>query len=120
MSTIWAIRETFVGIICVNAPVIGPPLVKKGTSLFSSITSSFSQRCPEEDAASLGHPTIITIGRRRTHPNRLKRDGHPDDAATGWTTINASDEYVLMDYGDGDRSKGNDGAENGRAAAGRG
>lgn len=102
VSTIWAIRETFVGIICVNAPIIGPWLVKKGSHWAHSITSS---RASSDQNSGL--PTIITIGQRSMRLGRRKREkggGSGIDGrtgATGWTTINDSDECVLEHHSDG-------------------
>ncbi|KAM3534409.1 hypothetical protein MY4038_002374 [Beauveria bassiana] len=106
VSTIWAIRETFVGIICVNAPILGPWLVKRCSLWAHSI--SFSSRRGSKNGGGGGGggdhngggglPTIITIGQRSMRLGRLKKDGKVDGrngAMTGWTTINDSDECVL-------------------------
>ncbi|KAM3502059.1 hypothetical protein MY10362_005115 [Beauveria mimosiformis] len=102
VSTIWAIRETFVGIICVNAPILGPWLVKKGSlwvqSISSSLHGSKNNGGGDHNGGGGGLPTIITIGQRSMRLGRLKKDGKVDGrngATTGWTTINDSDECVL-------------------------
>ncbi|KAM3514288.1 hypothetical protein MY11210_002078 [Beauveria gryllotalpidicola] len=106
VSTIWAIRETFVGIICVNAPILGPWLVKRGTLWAHTIAASARHASRNGAAAgaaaaadhNAGLPTIITIGQRSMRLGRLKKDGKGDGrsgATTGWTTINDSDECVL-------------------------
>ncbi|KAM3436357.1 hypothetical protein NHJ13734_005127 [Beauveria thailandica] len=108
VSTIWAIRETFVGIICVNAPILGPWLVKR-CSLWAHSISSSSRRGSNNNGGGdrnnnnnnnngRGLPTIITIGQRSMRLGRLKKDGKVDGrngATMGWTTINDSDECVL-------------------------
>ncbi|TQW00983.1 hypothetical protein V2A60_002011 [Cordyceps javanica] len=96
VSTIWAIRETFVGIICVNAPILGPWLVKKGSVWAHSISSS--RHSSKNNDRNAGLPTIITIGQRSMRLGRPKKDGKADGrtgATTGWTTINDSDECVV-------------------------
>lgn len=90
VSTIWAIRETFVGIISVNAPILGPWLIRKCTFIAQSVVS--------RDRSTEGNkPTgisIITIGRQSYRLDRLKRDGNRQNPP-GWTTINGSDEYIM-------------------------
>ncbi|KAJ6788241.1 hypothetical protein PWT90_10622 [Aphanocladium album] len=100
VSTIWAIRETFVGIICVNAPIIGPWLVKKGSIWAHSISSS---RGSSKHDPNGGLPTIITIGQRSMRLGRRNKNGKKGEGggATGWTTINDSDECVLEHGGEG-------------------
>ncbi|KAK2591330.1 hypothetical protein QQS21_010983 [Conoideocrella luteorostrata] len=95
ISTIWAIRETFVGIISVNAPILGPWIIRKCTFIAQSVTSK------DRSATDGGNKTkglsIITIGRRSYRMDRLKRDDkrqHPP----GWTTINDSEEYIMDEY----------------------
>ncbi|OAA40118.1 hypothetical protein BBO_06176 [Beauveria brongniartii RCEF 3172] len=110
VSTIWAIRETFVGIICVNAPILGPWLVKKGSLWAHSISSSLhgsnnNGGDNNNNNNGGGLPTIITIGQRSMRLGRLKKDGKVDGrngATMGWTTINDSDECVLETRDDRD------------------
>ncbi|ATY63579.1 hypothetical protein A9K55_008667 [Cordyceps militaris] len=95
VSTIWAIRETFVGIICVNAPILGPWLVRKGSLWAQSISSS--RNSSKNNDHNGGLPTIITIGQRSMRLGRLKKDGKAEGragATIGWTTINDSDECI--------------------------
>lgn len=107
VSTIWAIRETFVGIVCVNAPILGPWLVRHCSRLAQSISSSKNSSKHDPNGAAgaaagggvAGLPTIITIGQRSMRLGRLKKDGkragRGNSGLTGWTTIiNDSDEYV--------------------------
>lgn len=87
-STIWAIRETFVAIIAVNAPCIKP--------LFSSATWIGSTR--ETSKNQSGYPTgdsqsTSVFGRykNRTKPSQLGSvDTNPG---------RASDEFILHDRG---------------------
>lgn len=115
VSIIWAIRETFVGIVCVNAPILGPWLVKKGSLWAHSISSS---RHGSKDGGDHngGLPTIITIGQRSMRLGRLKKDGKVDGrngATMGWTTINDSDECVLETRAErDDKDRGAKGGKN--------
>lgn len=114
VSTIWAIRETvrsssqrnryilynftdifwmqFVGIISVNAPVLGPWIIKKFTFIAQSVSSKDRSR---SDGQNRGI-SIVTIGRQSYRLDRLKRDGMKHNPP-GWTTINDSEEYIMED-----------------------
>ncbi|GAB0138622.1 hypothetical protein EsDP_00006848 [Epichloe bromicola] len=91
VSTIWAIRETFVGIISVNAPILGPWIIRK----FSSITQGVKSRSRSTTDAN-NNPkgfSIVTIGRQSYRLGRLGRDGGRQ-GPPGWTSINNSEEHI--------------------------
>ncbi|KAE8350546.1 hypothetical protein BDV28DRAFT_138925 [Aspergillus coremiiformis] len=78
-STIWAIRETFVAIIAVNAPCIKP--------LFSSTTWLGSSRDPSRSGKNFKSYSMSVL---RSKPSHL-------DSTRG--TKRSSDEFILGDAG---------------------
>ncbi|KHN94415.1 uncharacterized protein MAM_07731 [Metarhizium album ARSEF 1941] len=88
VSTIWAIRETFVGIISVNAPILGPWIIRKGTVIVHSVSSR------DRSGSDLGPKalSVVTIGRaHRPHCHGGKY------GPTDWTAMSASEEYMVGD-----------------------
>ncbi|KFG79052.1 hypothetical protein MANI_029472 [Metarhizium anisopliae] len=90
VSTIWAIRETFVGIISVNAPILGPWIIRKCTNMVHSISSNDRS---ESDVGNRGI-SIVTIGRQNHRLERRNWSGQKHEPP-GWTTINDSEEYIM-------------------------
>ncbi|KAG5953580.1 hypothetical protein E4U53_004679 [Claviceps sorghi] len=93
VSTIWAIRETFVGIISVNAPILGPWLIRKCSFIAQTVVSKQSSSDVNSKPKGI---SVVTIGRKSYRLDRLKRDGKRPDPP-GWTTINDSEENIIDD-----------------------
>lgn len=91
VSTIWAIRETFVGIISVNAPILGPWIVRKFSSVAKSVTSK--NRSTADANNKPKSFSVVTIGRQSYRLGRLRRDGGRQ-GPPGWTSINNSEEHI--------------------------
>ncbi|KAG6005661.1 hypothetical protein E4U21_007777 [Claviceps maximensis] len=94
VSTIWAIRETFVGIISVNAPILGPWLIKKCTFIAQTVGSK--QQLSNETKSKTKGFSVVTIGRKGYRLDHLKKDGKRPNPP-GWTTINDSEESIIVD-----------------------
>lgn len=122
VSTIWAIRETvshtdpatflrqegdcdltnddqmlivfqFVGIISVNAPILGPWIIRKCSFLAQTVVSK-DQSSSEGNTKPKGF-SIVTIGRKGYRLDHLKKDGKRPNPP-GWTTINDSEESIIV------------------------
>ncbi|KAK5993742.1 hypothetical protein PT974_07179 [Cladobotryum mycophilum] len=90
LGTIWSIRETFVGIIAVNAPILGPWVTKQ-----ASVVSS---RASKSRSGTGSKPDIVTIGQQSNRLERLAKNGRA--FKTGWTTIDdGSEENVAQNGG---------------------
>ncbi|KAJ0278129.1 hypothetical protein COL940_007392 [Colletotrichum noveboracense] len=95
LGTIWSIRETFVGILAVNAPVLGPWIAKNASAVRSRTSKNRSKTGGQESA---NH--IVTIGAKEsTHRlDRLTKDGR---RGLGWTEIdNDSEERIMKTQND--------------------
>ncbi|KAG5932124.1 hypothetical protein E4U59_007719 [Claviceps monticola] len=92
VSTIWAIRETFVGVISVNAPILGPWIIRKCT--FIAQTAVSKQQSSNDANSKQKGLSVVTIGRKGYRLDRLKRDGKRPNPP-GWTTINDSEESIM-------------------------
>ncbi|KAF4919189.1 hypothetical protein CGCVW01_v008097 [Colletotrichum viniferum] len=95
LGTIWSIRETFVGILAVNAPVLGPWIAKNASAVRSRTSKNRSKTGGQESA---NH--IVTIGAKEsTHRlDRLTKDGR---RVLGWTEIdNDSEERIMKTQND--------------------
>ncbi|RYP05601.1 hypothetical protein DL765_009802 [Monosporascus sp. GIB2] len=86
VGTIWSIRETFVGIVAVNAPVLGPWIARGATV----IASKGSKDCSMANASDESHDHIVTIGKQSNRLDRLTKDGR------GWTTIDGESEERIV------------------------
>ncbi|KAG5927496.1 hypothetical protein E4U42_002173 [Claviceps africana] len=93
VSTIWAIRETFVGVISVNAPILGPWLIRKCSFIAQTVVSKSSSSGVNSKAKGV---SVVTIGRKGYRFDRVKKDGKRLDPP-GWTTINDSEENIIGD-----------------------
>ncbi|KAF6816449.1 hypothetical protein CMUS01_12266 [Colletotrichum musicola] len=97
LGTIWSIRETFVGILAVNAPVLGPWIAKNASAVRSRTSKNRSKTGGQESASH-----IVTIGAKEsTHRlERLGKDGRARKG-TGWTEIdNDSEERIMKTQND--------------------
>ncbi|WYZ46646.1 hypothetical protein EsH8_IX_000871 [Colletotrichum jinshuiense] len=97
LGTIWSIRETFVGILAVNAPVLGPWIAKNASAVRSRTSKNRSKTGGQESA---NH--IVTIGAKdSTHRlDRLTKDGR-SRKGVGWTEIdNTSEERIMKTQND--------------------
>ncbi|TDZ21622.1 hypothetical protein C8034_v006576 [Colletotrichum sidae] len=97
LGTIWSIRETFVGILAVNAPVLGP-WIAKSASAVRSRTSKNRSKASGQDS---DNHHIVTIGAKEsTRLERLGKDGRARKGL-GWTTIdNDSEERIMKTQND--------------------
>ncbi|KAG5982187.1 hypothetical protein E4U55_002205 [Claviceps digitariae] len=95
LSAIWATRETFVGVISVNAPILGPWIIRKFSFIARSVISSREQSSNDANSKPKGFPVGAT-DRKNYELNRLKRDGKRK-YPPGWTTISDSDENIVVD-----------------------
>ncbi|KAJ4863676.1 hypothetical protein T069G_00206 [Trichoderma breve] len=90
LGTIWSIRETFVAIIAVNAPILGPWMTKKASVISSRGSKSKSNQSGETGSG----PGLVTIGQQSNRLERLGKDGRAHK--TGWTTIDdGSEEHIV-------------------------
>ncbi|KAF5135171.1 hypothetical protein E5D57_005815 [Metarhizium anisopliae] len=80
----------FVGIISVNAPILGPWIIRKCTNMVHSISSKDRS---ESDVGNRG-VSIVTIGRQNHRLERRNWGGQKHEPP-GWTTINDSEEYIM-------------------------
>ncbi|KAL7945277.1 hypothetical protein V8C42DRAFT_322680 [Trichoderma barbatum] len=88
LGTIWSIRETFVAIIAVNAPIIGPWMTKK-----ASVVATRGSRSNQSANTGSG-PGLVTIGQQSNRLERLAKDGRAHKV--GWTTIDdGSEEHIV-------------------------
>ncbi|KAJ0159521.1 hypothetical protein CTA2_9541 [Colletotrichum tanaceti] len=97
LGTIWSIRETFVGILAVNAPVLGPWIAKNASAVRSRASKN---RSSGNDPDSANH--IVTIGAKDS-AHRLERLGKDGRAlrGLGWTEIgNDSEERIIETQND--------------------
>ncbi|KAK6218427.1 hypothetical protein QIS74_06307 [Colletotrichum tabaci] len=94
LGTIWSIRETFVGILAVNAPVLGPWIAKNASAVRSRASKNRSKTGGDPDSAS----HIVTIGAKdSTHRlERLGKDGR-SLRGLGWTEIDNDSEERIME-----------------------
>ncbi|TIC90100.1 hypothetical protein CH35J_012033 [Colletotrichum higginsianum] len=94
LGTIWSIRETFVGILAVNAPVLGPWIAKNASAVRSRASKNRSKTGGDPDSAS----HIVTIGAKdSTHRlERLGKDGR-SLRGLGWTEIGNDSEERIME-----------------------
>ncbi|PTB69340.1 hypothetical protein BBK36DRAFT_1111006 [Trichoderma citrinoviride] len=84
LGTIWSIRETFVAIIAVNAPILGPWMTKRATAVVTRGAKS-----------SLSKPELVTIGRKSSRRlERLVKDGRAH--GIGRTTMDGGSEEYLV------------------------
>ncbi|KAE8314035.1 hypothetical protein BDV41DRAFT_534884 [Aspergillus transmontanensis] len=90
-STIWAIRETFVGIIAVNAPCIKP--------LFSTSTWLGSSEDPYSSSRKKGSYSLSVFGK--------SKPSHLESTKSTKMGGRSSDEFIL--HGEGTRTFVNDG-----------
>ncbi|PNP57093.1 hypothetical protein THARTR1_02935 [Trichoderma harzianum] len=88
LGTIWSIRETFVAIIAVNAPILGPWMTKQ-----ASVVTSRGSKSNQSGGTGSGLG-IVTIGQQSNRLERLGKDGRSHK--TGWTTIDdGSEEHIV-------------------------
>ncbi|KAK2040454.1 hypothetical protein LZ31DRAFT_529685 [Colletotrichum somersetense] len=89
LGTIWSIRETFVGILAVNAPVLGPWITKNASSVRSRTSKNRSKTSGQGSASR----RIATIGAKEsTHRlESLAKDGR-----RGWTEISSDSEERIV------------------------
>lgn len=97
-STIWAIRETFVGIIAVNAPCIKP--------LFSTSTWLGSSEDPYSSSRKKGSYSLSVFGK--------SKPSHLESTKSTKMGGRSSDEFIL--HGGGTRTFVNDG-QTGRSSS---
>ncbi|KAK1977642.1 hypothetical protein LZ30DRAFT_664662 [Colletotrichum cereale] len=92
LGTIWSIRETFVGILAVNAPVLGPWIAKNASVVRSRTSKNRSKTSGQE---SNDHH-FVTIGAKESNHRlaRLAKDGR---TGLGWTTIDNDSEELIME-----------------------
>ncbi|KAG6036504.1 hypothetical protein E4U41_005697 [Claviceps citrina] len=95
VSTIWAIRETFVGIISVNSPVLGPWIMRKFSFFAQTVISKPHPSSDGNSSKPSRGVSVVTIGRKSLRLDRLKRDGKRQNPP-GWTTINDSEESIMV------------------------
>ncbi|KAK1762312.1 hypothetical protein QBC33DRAFT_286648 [Phialemonium atrogriseum] len=99
VGTTWSIRETFVGIIAVNVPVLGPWIARTAVRTISTAKSSSGLRggggrsnmnSPGASDAHKGGGHQLLRLERRAKENRVRR-------GMGWTTIeeNGSEEGIV-------------------------
>ncbi|KAI3554340.1 hypothetical protein CABS03_07003 [Colletotrichum abscissum] len=91
LGTIWSIRETFVAILAVNAPVLGPWIAKNASAVRSRTSKNRSKTGGQESA---NH--IVTIGAKSSSHrlDKLTKDGR--SANMGWTEIDNDSEERIM------------------------
>ncbi|KAK4082861.1 uncharacterized protein Triagg1_1751 [Trichoderma aggressivum f. europaeum] len=88
LGTIWSIRESFVAIIAVNAPILGPWMTKQ-----ASVVTSRGSKSNQSGGTGSGLG-IVTIGQQSNRLERLGKDGRSHK--TGWTTIDdGSEEHIV-------------------------
>ncbi|KAL7915345.1 hypothetical protein GGI35DRAFT_436665 [Trichoderma velutinum] len=88
LGTIWSIRETFVAIIAVNAPILGPWMTKK-----ASVVATRGSKSNQSGGTGSG-PGLVTIGQQSNRLDRLGKDGRAHKI--GWTTIDdGSEEHIV-------------------------
>ncbi|KAG9252517.1 uncharacterized protein F5Z01DRAFT_675996 [Emericellopsis atlantica] len=85
VGTIWSIRETFVAIIAVNLPVLGPWITKT----VSAVRSKGSQG-HESGMNPNKSDHLVTIGKQSNRLERLNKDGR------GWTNIDTESEERII------------------------
>ncbi|RJE20160.1 hypothetical protein PHISCL_07496 [Aspergillus sclerotialis] len=101
VGTIWSIRETFVGIITVNAPILQPFIVR--SVRFASSKAGISG--PSSDKSYHPGTHQLTQIERREKQNRIRQ-------AMGMTTIrdgtvdNDSEERIVQDFDPNSKNNG--------------
>ncbi|CEJ82394.1 hypothetical protein VHEMI02460 [[Torrubiella] hemipterigena] len=94
VSTIWAIRETVVGVISVNLPILGPLLIRKCKCLAATLSANSVSK----DDQNSGQPSLITFGRagEGIRLERLKKLGKYPLTSAGWTTVYSSSQEHMV------------------------
>ncbi|KAL7934014.1 hypothetical protein V8C35DRAFT_280328 [Trichoderma chlorosporum] len=88
LGPIWSVRETFVAIIAVNAPIIGPWMTKKASAAAAHGSRS------NQSAGTGSRPEHVA----RQQSVRLERLGKEGRAQkVGWTTIDDGSEEHIVD-----------------------
>ncbi|QPH05531.1 hypothetical protein C2857_003381 [Epichloe festucae Fl1] len=95
LTTIWSARETFIGIIAVNVPILGPFIARTVSRLSGLKSRNSSKPGGERDGSVPGPPEAgghrLSIMERRAKQERIRR-------GMRWTTFDeASDEDIAKD-----------------------
>ncbi|KDN71592.1 hypothetical protein CSUB01_12357 [Colletotrichum sublineola] len=83
----------FVGILAVNAPVLGP-WIAKNASAVRSRTSKNRSKASGQESDNKHH--IVTIGAKDSKSHRLDRLAKDGRRGLGWTTIDNDSEERIM------------------------